>query len=286
MPNITRATVIPFMRQAIRKFAEGPARSSNNYWSTLMNMTLLEMADAGVVRLPNREDAWNTIVGGIPPSELGVVLTETFHHLLALGYVVPRPSNSGGPKLDFVSVTPSGIEWAAIADPIPEDTEGFLASLESRVRGIDPVLKLYLAEGLSAYSRQTFFAAAVMLGAASEAALYLLADAVVASHIGSAPERTKLSRAVERHRPAEILELTLGAVGKARMRQSNPMPYAVHEGTDHHLGSLLENIRVQRNEAGHPTVGKVNPVSLRLAFSAFPAACRKVYDIVGWFKAD
>jgi hypothetical protein len=59
-------------------------------------------------------------------------------------------------------------------------------------------------------------------------------------------------------------------------RASNPMRYAVHEGADRHLGSLLENIRVQRNDTGHPRIGNVNPISVRLAFSAFPAACQKV----------
>jgi hypothetical protein len=116
-------------------------------------------------------------------------------------YVVPRPSNGGGPKLDFLSVTPTGREWAAETEPIPEDNEGFLADLESRVPGVAPVLKQYVAEGLTAYSRQTFFAAAVMLGAASEAALYMLADAVVVSHIGSGAERKKPSRTIERHPP-------------------------------------------------------------------------------------
>ena len=128
MPNITRSIVIPYMRRAIRKFADDPGRYGGDYWSTLMSITLLEMADAGLVTLPNRQDAWNTIAitGGNQPSPLAVVLTEAFHQLLALGYVVPRPSNSGGPKLDFLSVTPTGREWAAETEPIPEDSDGFL----------------------------------------------------------------------------------------------------------------------------------------------------------------
>src|SRR5262245_44336214 len=134
MPNITRAVVIPFMRRAIKKFSEDPGRYGGDHWSTLMSITLLEMADAELVTLPNRQDAWNgiAITGGNQPSPLAIVLTEAFHQLLALGYVVPRPSNSGGPNLNFVSVTPTGREWAAETEPIPEDSAGFLADLESR----------------------------------------------------------------------------------------------------------------------------------------------------------
>jgi hypothetical protein len=71
MLNLTRSTVIPFMRRAIKKFAEYPGRYGGDQWSTLMSITLLEMADAGVVTLSNRQDPWNTSVGGNPPSELG-----------------------------------------------------------------------------------------------------------------------------------------------------------------------------------------------------------------------
>ena len=64
--------------------------------------------------------------------------------------------------------------------------------------------------------------------------------------------------------------------------ESGHLPYDIHEGSEHHLMSLFEAIRVQRNEAVHPTVGQVTPATVRLTISAFPSACRKVYDLIDW----
>jgi hypothetical protein len=51
--------------------------------------------------------------------------------------------------------------------------------LHDRVPNMDAVVELYVREALTPFERQAYFAAAVMLGAASEKALYLLADAIL-----------------------------------------------------------------------------------------------------------
>lgn len=43
---------------------------------------------------------------------------------------------------------------------------------------------------------------------------------------------------------------------------------------------------MQRNEAVHPQAGQVTAVTVRLALSAFPTACRKVYDLIDWLRAN
>jgi hypothetical protein len=64
------------------------------------------------------------------------------------------------------------------AEPPPEDVSGYLKYLRRVVPKLDAVIEQYVAEGLSAFERGTYFAAAVMIGAASEKAIYLLADSM------------------------------------------------------------------------------------------------------------
>jgi hypothetical protein len=60
----------------------------------------------------------------------------------------------------------------------------------------------------------------------------------------------------------------------------------VTEGTEQHLLSFFDSIRVQRNEAVHPNAALVTPSKVQLSLAAFPHACQKVYDLIGWLDAN
>ena len=62
--------------------------------------------------------------------------------------------------------------WIAGAEPVPENAGAYLEFLRSRVSPLDPVIEQYVLEAVTAFERQAHFASAVMLGAASEKALY------------------------------------------------------------------------------------------------------------------
>ena len=59
---------------------------------------------------------------------------------------------------------------------------------------MDDVVEQYVTEALIAFERQAYFAAAVMLGAASEKALYILAEAMV-----DALKSQKAKQTLEQH---------------------------------------------------------------------------------------
>lgn len=108
---------------------------------------------------------------------LGVLLADVVNELLTKGYIVPKPEGS---RLDWEKflITARGREWATANNPIPEDMTGYFRVLNDLVPGIDPVIKQYVEEALTAFNRRAFFASAVMIGAASEKAVYLLLRAV------------------------------------------------------------------------------------------------------------
>jgi len=140
------------------------------------------------------------------------------------------------------------------------------------------VIKQYIVEAVVTYNRQAWFASAVMVGAASEKLIYMLADSLLIITGGS--DRRALEKTIkERNLPNLFEQITKVLTGHIR---SSHLPYEIHEGSEHHLMSLFQAIRVQRNDAVHPTVGQVIPTTVRLTLSAFPSACRKVYDIIRW----
>lgn len=281
MNDLNRGIVLRFMREALAEF---PTRlrpaDTLPYYSRLMDATLSKLAGAGLVDAKYAGDTPFLVLGGEPCiGPLLVLLTESYQHLLVLGYIIPGPEPPRAPKRNFFLVTERGQRWARGSEPVPEDSHGYFEALNSAVPDLDPVIYQYVQEALIAYERQTFFAAAVMVGAASEKAIYLLVD-TLHDALSDNSGREILKEAIDRRRLVTMLDLLRRILKRAR--SSGTMPYTVHEGTDTHLASLLESIRFQRNEAVHPTSGQVSAQMVRLALAAFPAACKKVYELIDW----
>lgn len=268
------------MRPACKRFAENPLGHS---FSALMGATVDQMISAGIAdrSVGTGQEGWQRLIATPGGDEANRALHEAFFALLALGYVIPRPSNTP-PDLAFVEVTDRGLEWAAGADSIPEDPSGYLDAFRAAIPEAPMVVMQYVQEAVETYDRRSYFAAAVMLGAASEATTYLLADAIAASKEPGEEKRRGKQHADDR-RFERLFTWVFAAVERAKSRG---MPYSVHQGADRHLASLQEAIRVARNEAGHPTAGLVDPLTVRLTLSAFPAACRKVHDLAEWFRRE
>jgi hypothetical protein len=154
------------------------------------------------------------------------------------------------------------------------------------VPNLDDVIRQYVQEALVTYGRQAFFASAVMIGAASEKAVYLLMDALHRA-IGDPKKQKVFQDAINRRGLPTMFNLLSQYIQQAKnARGAGAMPYSVHEGADTHLLSLQETIRVQRNDAVHPQVGQVNHATVHLTLAAFPYACKKIYDLTEWFTAN
>jgi len=178
-------------------------------------------------------------------------------------------------------LTQRGVMWAKSADAPPEDADGYLKFLHGLVPNLDPVIEQYIAEGLSSFERQTYFAAAVMVGAAAEKAIYLLADSILGAIKDTAREQ-KFSRLVEQRRLSTLLD----SIEETVKGGVQTIPYPIFDGAVSHLMSLFEAIRVQRNDAVHPMNAKVSPDSIRLSFLAFPYALQKSDTLRNWFQAN
>lgn len=273
MPDLSRGIILRFMREAVKEMGDPSPR-----YSELMDRTMQKLLAAGLIS----KQVGASFAGLMNINPLAVLLTEGYQQLLAFGYVVPRANPPNGPTHDWFSITQMGRQWAEGTDPIPEDPGGYLAALEALVPQVDPVILQYVGEALNTYQHRALFASAVMVGAASEKTTYLLTDALHGS-VKNPTDRKAIKDAAELRRLPAMFQLLSKQIERAK---KSGMPYDVHEGAHTHLFSLQESIRVQRNDAVHPQVGQVGIETVRLSLAAFPAACKKVYDLIGWFSSN
>jgi hypothetical protein len=176
--------------------------------------------------------------------------------------------------------TARGTAWANGATPPPEDVAGYMRYLSSLVPSIDPVIRQYIQEGLGSFARGSFFSAAVMIGAASEKEIYLLAGSLVGGLKAPAAQE-KLTKQINTGRSLyALLEVIRKYIEMCASLRGE------FDGALTHLSSLFEAIRVQRNDAVHPSTGAVEEDSVRLSYEAFPPAIKKAEALREWFDEN
>jgi hypothetical protein len=210
--------------------------------------------------------------------DLQMAATEAFYYLEQNRFTLRPAPNS---NMAFMShgryvITARGQEWANGVDPLPEDYNGYMKQFDATV---DPVVRQYVSEALNTYIRGTFFASAVMIGAASEKTVYMVADALVPTLQDAAKQQTLKKRLSDRKLDPLFTFIERVVIDGHTQKV---IPYEVMEGTTRHLMSLIDYIKVQRNDAVHPMTFQVSADSVRFSLNAFPLAFKKVEALRQW----
>lgn len=267
-----RITILRYLRKALK----GYLRENQGTYENLVQAALVKLHADGHV-------SESQYVGLAASHPLKILLMEGYHQLLAKGYIVPHQWFVDRNDYNFV-VTQTGREWATTEDPCPEDIADYIRYLDSLIPELDKTIKQYIVEAVTTYNREAFFASAVMLGAASEACVYLMAEALCKA-VQNPEEKKAIGNLItEERKISKLFEKLAQYLNKPQVRKQ--MGYEIHEASDQHLLSLQQAIRIQRNDAVHPTIACVEPRAIRIGLSAFPFACRKIYDLTVWFNKN
>jgi hypothetical protein len=148
--------------------------------------------------------------------------------------------------------------------------------LKENVPTLDPVVEEYIKNALIAFNGGAYFAAAVMVGAASEKTIYMLAEAMVPAF--KAPSRkAKLEQLFKTKRSlVYFLEFIRDTLQK-NAKLLDPSDNAITQ-----IAGMFDAIRVQRNDAVHPETGHVSDVSVRFTIVNFPAFLAKSEEVRDW----
>ncbi len=245
---------------------------------------LEDVNDPGVIKPPPHESRRGSYLYEEAPYDLQAAAQEAFSYLLNARYVYPKPT------LDYLNFSRSsewycwterGLEWIKGTEPIPEEATGYMRFLKELVPTLDEVIEQYVKEALIAFNRDAYFAAAVMAGAASEKAIYLLATSLL-SALKPSPRLTALETAMNRRQLSALLASARKTIEDCTAGKQSPIPYSASEGATAHLASLFDAIRIQRNDAVHPAKATVSASSARLILCSLPYALATTEKLRGW----
>jgi len=212
------------------------------------------------------------------PQDLRLAAIEAFAYLEHNRFILRPPPTSVASLLSHtqITITKRGQNWAKGVEPLPEDYNGYMKQFAANT---DPVVREYVSEALHTYIHGTYFASAVMIGAASEKSIYLLADSLVPA-LKDPAKQSSLQKKIDARRLETLLKGVEQIVADGHTTKT--IPSDVMGGTTRHLLSLFDHIRLQRNDAVHPMNFFVSADSVRFALSAFPVAFERVEVLRQW----
>lgn len=277
-PSYSLSWILPYVRRALNGVGN---LNFNQYLGNLwLQLEKDQIADAQ--RHTIHTGTPGQIIWDGAPWGLRNAATEAFFYLFRNGFISPQPPSGypNHPNFDRYDVTLRGIEWAKGNEPLPEEIAGYMKFLHDRIPNLDAVIAQYITDGLIAFERGAYFAAAVMLGAASEKTIYLLGDAML-----GALTTQKAKQTLEQHLQGRSLNSLFTFIRDVldRNRKTPNLPY---DGAIPHLMSMFEAVRTQRNDAVHPTTGQVSADSVRLLTASFPYALSKSEELRAWLVAN
>lgn len=155
-----------------------------------------------------------------------------------------------------------------------------ISSYETRIReaipNINETTLLYLKEAMNAYRANCILSATVMLGVASEHSFDLLLQTV--------QENSDLRKTYS-NVFKENIQLRRFIKFKSILEQNiNKIDPPLKEDLDTDFAGILSIIRVNRNEAGHPT-GKIKSrEKVYVLLNLYIPYCKKIYDLMTYFR--
>lgn len=284
MPEYTLSYLLPFVRLGLRRVKD---RSFTLTEFASATWTELEKSGVRVQRLrpyaqnnpDNVEFAHNN-----DPESLRQSAVQSWLYLQRRDFAIPGsrifPSQLDNLRLEL---TARGREWVEGKGPIPEMPTEYIAALQRMVPNLDEVVREYMVEGLGSFEHDRFRAAAVMVGAASEKALYMLAERMLDA-ISTPKWREKFTTALKRRDLTGLFDQMRNVLEKANDLPGRP--FEVFDGGQDHLVSLIKAVQVQRNNAVHPMNEKITDDTVRLSYLAFPYALQKIEQLRDWFSSN
>lgn len=219
--------------------------------------------------------AWDKLVPrhGDPDTEEAILTQwqELFRTgLLAWGY------NLSNPDPPFFHLTESGRNALANVSRDPSNPEGYLRHLDQRTK-LNPLSRSYLVEGLDCYVAGFHKAAAVMVGVAAEGLVLTLRDAVVNRlRQQNKPVSKELEHWMIRPVTAALTKFFDHGIDVKRDR-------ALREQFENYWTAFTGQIRVARNDAGHPI--NIEPVTVDTVHASlliFPELAALVDALSDW----
>lgn len=146
------------------------------------------------------------------------------------------------------TITEYGKEAILKDDWLPYDPDGYLKALKTKIPNIDDITLAYIGEAVSAYNHRHLLSATLTIGVASENLMLLLIEAY-ANWISDEKRKDSFRKRIEeKFISAQYKEFKKEFLGDVKSFSKD-----IQTNWETYLDGIFNFIRLNRNDAGHPT---------------------------------
>lgn len=177
-------------------------------------------------------------------------------------------------------LTNAGVQSAKDERFNPDDPERYLARLRSSIPDLSDLVLIYVEESVHCYNHERYLASAVMIGAASEAAFLEMAQASINWLESSG---AKLQEILNNPRQPYVVKFR--EFRKRIESRKNDLPDSLKDGMDLTFNSILDLLRENRNDAGHPTGRIILREDQYISLQMFSRYIKRLYSFKDFFQS-
>jgi hypothetical protein len=164
----------------------------------------------------------------------------------------------------------------------PDSPGDYLRRLQEDVPQASDTVHRFLNEAVSSYTNGCYLASAVMLGVASEAAFHEMA--VSFGHWLPSNEGEKILSLIAKRNVAYLAKFE--EFRKKLEPRKSDIPADLSDGMALTLDSILDLLRIYRNEAGHPWGKQIDRSQARINLEMFVRYLQRMYAFKAFFDSD
>lgn len=181
-----------------------------------------------------------------------------------------------------IFLTNSGLAAAQDQTINPDNSSEYLEILKNIKPKPDAIVLQYVTEAVTCYKARCYLGCAVMLGVASESAFLNMAFSF-GKWLKNENEKNRFLQVIENKRQNYISKFN---EFRKRIEKYKPeIPDELSDGMALTFDSILDLLRIYRNEAGHPTGKKISRDDAFISLQMFVRYLQKMYLFKDFFNS-
>ena len=202
--------------------------------------------------------------------------------LIIEGIIRPGLGDGTNNDLPFFHVTEKGEQILSSGISTPYDPDSYLKQLLEDIPNIDRVVVNYLEESLKTFRIGCYLSSTISLGCASEKVFLLLIESFKGS-MSNEDSKAKFTKAIEGKTIKRQYDEFMKYYSSTFKQKLNG---DLKEGFDTTVLGVFEMIRMNRNDAGHPTGKEIERDVLYANLIVFKTYIKKVYQLISWLSQN
>lgn len=208
------------------------------------------------------------------------VAREIVQELINNGFLYPGTSGDFNSGYPWLTITEYGKEAFLKEDWLPYDPEGYVKAIKAKVPTIDDITIVYISEAVAAYNRRHLLSATITLGVASENLMLLLIEAYT-DWITDAARKAAFQKKVE----GRFISTQYKEFKKEFRNDLKVLPKEFQSDWGTYLDGVFNFIRLNRNDAGHPTGRQFDAKVVYANLQVFAEYAQFIFGLITHFKS-